>query len=37
METARQFIAAMPVTKTDRNGALGCGWPNIPRDLRANH
>src|SRR6266545_1504210 len=35
METARQFIAAMPVTKTDRNGALGCRWPNSPRGIMA--
>jgi len=26
METAKQFMAT-PVTKTDRNGALGCWAP----------
>src|SRR5262249_50706890 len=35
METARQFIPATPVTKTDGNGALGCGLPSMPRQIRA--
>src|SRR6266446_1273983 len=33
METARQFIAATPVTETARNGALGRRWPSIPRGI----
>jgi hypothetical protein len=37
METARQLITAtlVVVTKTDRTGALGCGWPSIPRHIMA--
>jgi glucose/arabinose dehydrogenase len=35
METVRQFITATPVTKTDRNGALGCGLPSMPRHIMA--
>src|SRR6266540_3437276 len=31
METARQFITATPVTKTDRSGALKCWSPSVPR------
>jgi hypothetical protein len=34
METAKQFMAT-PVTKTDRNGALGCWAPRMPRDTMA--
>jgi glucose/arabinose dehydrogenase len=35
MKTARQFITAMPATKTDRNGAWGCCSPSIPRGIMA--
>src|SRR5258708_20030753 len=35
MERARQFITAMPATKTDRNGAWGCCSPSIPRGIMA--
>jgi len=35
METVRQFITATPVAKTDRNGALGCGLPSMPRHIMA--
>ena len=36
METARQLITAtLVVTKTNRTGALGCGWPSIPRHIMA--
>src|SRR6266487_179726 len=35
MDTVRQFITATPVTKTDRNGALGCGLPSMPRHIMA--
>ena len=34
METAKQFMAT-PVTKTDRDGALGCWAPRMPRDTMA--
>src|SRR6266852_6943739 len=35
METAKQFITPTPVTKTDRNGALGCWPPGMPRGIIA--